>query len=499
MRSAGAGVGAAVGSALGGVKFGFNDFGNQLVRGTLTGLAAGTTAAVMRGGRISVQQVATDAFGNALGSSLASGSFSGTGQNEAALQGSGPWSERDYVNGMDLQSDNFSRNRQSQPYYDQIVGAFGGDAGPRYPGVQVADAGRLTLSGVTSDSDDAYYAGIIAKAQGRDVQRQAAVASGRRLDAQATTNLYASGAGDVRETTMPARAANGSYETGIYSNNPESAEYYRQLDGAYRIEINGMANTYTTGQLVQDFATGASHAVVGTVVQPSLQVLDMGLAAAAVGYNELIRPVSGGQMWLPEMRSDVATSYAQGTSQAKILASTLPVVNVGVFSYDTTTALMEGRTRDAARAAGGFMGGMAVGAGMQRYGNYGVQVGASGFGANGSNVRVSLIHPNLIGSGAKLSSELGGVPSGYQAHHLVMSDLASTSPALRYLAAKGLYDVNRASNGRGYPGNPLAAADSGLPLHSGFHGYGYRTAVARELQGLDQMMINKASDAALLA
>ena len=46
---------------------------------------------------------------NALGSSLAGGSFSGTGQNEAALQGSGPWSSPDYVNGLDLQSDNSSR------------------------------------------------------------------------------------------------------------------------------------------------------------------------------------------------------------------------------------------------------------------------------------------------------------------------------------------------------------------------------------------------------
>ena len=98
-----------MGSALNGVDFKVGDFGNQLVRGTLTGLAAGTTAAVMRGGRVSVQQIATDAFGNALGSSLAGGSFNGASQNEAVLQGAGPWSERDYVNGMDLQSDNYSR------------------------------------------------------------------------------------------------------------------------------------------------------------------------------------------------------------------------------------------------------------------------------------------------------------------------------------------------------------------------------------------------------
>ncbi|EZP49891.1 hypothetical protein BW39_04651 [Delftia sp. RIT313] len=42
----------------------------ELVRGSISGFAAGTAAAVAHGGRISIQQVATDAFGNALGSSL---------------------------------------------------------------------------------------------------------------------------------------------------------------------------------------------------------------------------------------------------------------------------------------------------------------------------------------------------------------------------------------------------------------------------------------------
>jgi hypothetical protein len=36
-----------------------------------TGLEAGTAAAVMRGCKVVVQQIAVDAFGNALGSSLA--------------------------------------------------------------------------------------------------------------------------------------------------------------------------------------------------------------------------------------------------------------------------------------------------------------------------------------------------------------------------------------------------------------------------------------------
>ncbi len=82
--AAGAGIGQSVGGALKNTDFGFGQFGNQLARGTLTGLAAGTTAAVMRGGRIAVQQIATDAFGNALGESLASAGSSTSGSGGEA-------------------------------------------------------------------------------------------------------------------------------------------------------------------------------------------------------------------------------------------------------------------------------------------------------------------------------------------------------------------------------------------------------------------------------
>uniref|UniRef100_UPI001427D9E5 hypothetical protein n=1 Tax=Paracidovorax oryzae TaxID=862720 RepID=UPI001427D9E5 len=71
--AAGAAAGAAVGSALKDVTWlsGLGETGAALARGTLSSMAAGVTAAVARGGRVSIQQVAVDAFGNALGESLA--------------------------------------------------------------------------------------------------------------------------------------------------------------------------------------------------------------------------------------------------------------------------------------------------------------------------------------------------------------------------------------------------------------------------------------------
>jgi hypothetical protein len=50
----------------------------------------------------------------------------------------GPWSDADYRNGMDIESDNAALQRQTQPYYDQIVGAFSQPGSSQYAGVQLA-------------------------------------------------------------------------------------------------------------------------------------------------------------------------------------------------------------------------------------------------------------------------------------------------------------------------------------------------------------------------
>ncbi|MTW06345.1 LysM peptidoglycan-binding domain-containing protein, partial [Pseudoduganella ginsengisoli] len=74
--SGGTAVGGAVTEALSGSDtlrdWLHSDTMRRLLTGTLSGMAAGTVAAMMRGGRVSMQQVATDAFGNAIGESLAS-------------------------------------------------------------------------------------------------------------------------------------------------------------------------------------------------------------------------------------------------------------------------------------------------------------------------------------------------------------------------------------------------------------------------------------------
>jgi len=110
----------------------------------------------------------------------------------------------------------------------------------------------------------------------------------------------------------------------------------------------------------------------------------------------------------------------------------------------------------------------------------------------------SLIPEGLRGSGKVLAENMGGVPEGYQAHHLVMSSLAKESDALHYLARNGLYDVNRATNGLGLPGDEFLALADDMPLHNGFHGAEYRNAVGEGLNRLDAAFQTGASDSNLL-
>jgi len=97
----GAGVGDAVAPAFGDL-FGAGSFGQRLG----AGLVAGAAASLARGGRVVVQQVAVDAFGNALGSSLTS-----------AASGVDDPTSSSYMNEMDRQSDAVYYARQQVELY----------------------------------------------------------------------------------------------------------------------------------------------------------------------------------------------------------------------------------------------------------------------------------------------------------------------------------------------------------------------------------------------
>jgi hypothetical protein len=86
--------------------------GSRITGAALSGIGASTATAVMRGGKVSIQQVGIDAFGNALGTGIAYANYGGGGQQA-------PVQSEDYA----------AAQRQGQPYYDQIVDVFSGDSG----------------------------------------------------------------------------------------------------------------------------------------------------------------------------------------------------------------------------------------------------------------------------------------------------------------------------------------------------------------------------------
>lgn len=85
------------------------DFGKSLV----SGIGGGFVGQVARGGKVSAATLAADAFGNALGDSIAAA-------NGQKTQGVGPWSDADYRNGYDIQSDNFADEAYRQQRISQL-------------------------------------------------------------------------------------------------------------------------------------------------------------------------------------------------------------------------------------------------------------------------------------------------------------------------------------------------------------------------------------------
>jgi hypothetical protein len=142
--AAGTMMGQAVGGGAGKAMDGLldNQVAEKIVTGTLAGMASTATVTGMRGGRVSAAQIAADAFGNALGQGIVDQMQAGVGW------GSAPDESAAKTARLKRYEADAAPSAQTQAYYDQIVGAFGGyDAGAadRSNDVLVADAsGRAT-------------------------------------------------------------------------------------------------------------------------------------------------------------------------------------------------------------------------------------------------------------------------------------------------------------------------------------------------------------------
>ncbi|MBB6582004.1 hypothetical protein HXP36_09665 [Ralstonia solanacearum] len=159
-----------------------------LVAGTVAGIASGTTAAVMRGGRVQIAQIAADAFGNALGQSIAEANLPQQTMPQWAQSGlNGP---NDPLYGTTLGVNPSYATRQSifdassssgdwswtpsdasaeSPMGSAPVAALGLDAngafrytpGPQYESIATLAANDLTQGGrVVSDGNGGYITNL---------------------------------------------------------------------------------------------------------------------------------------------------------------------------------------------------------------------------------------------------------------------------------------------------------------------------------------------------
>jgi hypothetical protein len=205
-------VGKAVGDALQGANA-FADLGKTgqyIAQASLRGLAAGLVTMGAKGGRVAAQQVATDAFGNALGESLAGAAVNGSQQEDprGTVYNDGDVARRELRVGQPYQPE--------FPTFQQFVGAFGDGTVPeRDPSNDVLLAagdgftmgrGRISISPpidrkvyITDDLAGISNAELIARSKAFLAGASSAgrVAGSGELSASV---LYQQGLGDIRES-----------------------------------------------------------------------------------------------------------------------------------------------------------------------------------------------------------------------------------------------------------------------------------------------------------
>lgn len=260
--------------------------------------------------------VRPNAFGNALGSSIAEAASSGSYQGEGTAR-------RPYVTDAGEQivfnntapANNFAR-------VDVIMASAPdwGNAGlpevDRSNDVLVAAGNRLTLTGVTSDADDdAYYAGIIAKAQARDLQRSAELA--RRNNWIINENAVGSavqfklGTAPIRETEVPIGLSIAA--PGFVASEPLS--------------------------MAAEAAQVATESAIRVIAEVPLMAVDLVQAAGGVAYTE-----ATGKPADLTMYSGMGRAAQAGATMSESLHSLNPVYGLMVGGYEVQRGLEAGDT-----------------------------------------------------------------------------------------------------------------------------------------------------------
>jgi hypothetical protein len=230
-------------------------------------------------------------------------------------QGFGPNSGSDYVNGMDLEGDNFALQTKNQPYVDQVRDVFGNAGVDRDDGVVLAGAGYTGGLGSGFSS--------LTAAQHEAMRR----AYGPRTAESATTMMERDSA---------------EFEDGFFNESQRSPI----PASLARPAPNSPSFLQNVGRFV--------NAAVNTMGELPLMAVDTTLATLGLGYTGLMgKPVD-----MPQF-SFTAAAARDGATTSEMLHAANPAYGAMVAKFEIEQAIERGDTGKLYEMGGMVAGGLA--------------------------------------------------------------------------------------------------------------------------------------------
>ncbi|WEF32876.1 AHH domain-containing protein [Pseudoduganella chitinolytica] len=247
--------------------------GSPLTKATTIGFAAGVATAVARGGKIEITQIAADAFGNALGQSLAHENWGGSDDhsgnaNDDSSPGRNVFDQaREQLNKTYYPEATLTEEAYAKRDHLADLGIISRNTGPQMSIPSAAGEGDLngdyiTLRGFNAlaTSDHAAMAGL--------------EATYHRF-AEGNTNAYALGITDAQVEANIANGARGTWDAVSYAGrktayatwNFVTAGFVERHDGRIRAEANGLlsSSNFWRATALDATTSVASMAIAGRV------------------------------------------------------------------------------------------------------------------------------------------------------------------------------------------------------------------------------------------
>lgn len=409
----------------------FGRFGGDLVRGTVAGVAAGTTAKLFAGGKIDFAQVATDAFGNALGNSIAE-----------AMKPQEPGLGNTFAADMEI--------RKKQNYWNPDSGNYGDEMNR----LKMQAAGELGIAGTVSSVSRGVFA---SSGDGGN--------EGPALYVAPLSNINNV---DPLNSSVSTSRVNLSYPEmyPLPSINGQTALTESRATHDPHGNVAGIEYVSVDNQPAMGYSDQMRNALAATG-----QILWGGIKGLVNGVPATITMAGKGYAYLGAQIGESAGVLSAGATGRMIDA--LEPVTGRVFDYDNGLQSIGGIAGEMA-SPGTYVKGATLGfAGMRALGPT-FDIAAENFMASqglllrakGSGSSTTISSSRLLGEALEAAGDVRYAESA--AHHMVAGTAQAAKPARSVLNQFGI-GINTAENGVFLPQNLAAPNPLGAAVHSKVH------------------------------